>query len=63
MENDIDEIEMCSNCFDEEEYDFGLCVSCVEEAYAEIEEMKEMYPLTFATLYGNVIHSTTTTKE
>lgn len=33
---DEDDIEMCSNCFEDEEYDFGLCVACVEEAMAEI---------------------------
>lgn len=25
-----DDIEMCSECFDDEEYDFGLCVNCLE---------------------------------
>jgi hypothetical protein len=47
----LDEIEMCSNCFDEEEYDFGLCVACVEEAMEEIRENN----LTISVSYGNVI--------
>lgn len=36
-----DDIEMCSNCFEEEEYDFGLCVACVELAMEEIEELEK----------------------
>lgn len=36
-----EELDMCSNCFEDEEYDFGLCIACVEEAFAEIEEMFE----------------------
>lgn len=35
---DEDDIEMCSNCFEEEEYDFGLCVACVELAMEEMSE-------------------------
>ena len=31
----LDDIEMCSNCFEDEEYDFGLCVACAEEALEE----------------------------
>jgi hypothetical protein len=45
---DEDEIEMCSNCFEDEEYDFGLCVACVELAMEEIEEMEiEEYKKSF----------------
>jgi hypothetical protein len=36
-----DDIEMCSNCFEEEEYDFGLCVACVELAMEEIENLEK----------------------
>ena len=28
---DEDELDMCQKCFDDEEYDFGLCVACLEE--------------------------------
>jgi hypothetical protein len=55
---DEDEIEMCSNCFDEEEYDFGLCVACVEEAMEEIRENNltiRENNLTISVSYGNVI--------
>lgn len=34
----IDDIEVCSNCFDDEEYDFGLCVACVEELLEEMND-------------------------
>ena len=44
-----DDIEMCSNCFEDEEYDFGLCVACVEELLEEMD-------LTDTQSYGNVIH-------
>lgn len=37
----LEDDEICSNCFDDEIYDFGLCITCVEEALAEIEEMFE----------------------
>lgn len=47
----LDDIEMCSNCFEDEEYDFGLCVACVELAMEEIEEMG----LTNSGSYGNLI--------
>ena len=36
-----EEYGICSNCREDEEYDFGLCIACVEEAFAEIEEMFE----------------------
>lgn len=36
---DEDDLEMCSNCGEDEEYDFGLCVSCVEEALDEMENL------------------------
>ena len=37
----FDDEDVCSNCFEDEVYDFGLCITCVEEALAEIEEMFE----------------------
>jgi hypothetical protein len=60
MENKLDDdLEMCSNCFDDEEYDFGLCITCVEEAFAEIEEMQTQKPLTLVQVSGNLLHSAT----
>jgi hypothetical protein len=35
----LDDEDICSNCFEDEVYDFGLCVDCVETALEEIEEM------------------------
>lgn len=32
----FDEIEMCEICGEDEEWDFGMCISCAEEKAQEI---------------------------
>lgn len=33
---DEDEIEMCSDCLEDEEYDYGLCIGCYEATLEEV---------------------------
>lgn len=35
--------EMCSKCFRDEEYEFGLCVTCIEKNLAELREKENDY--------------------
>lgn len=56
---DLDDLDMCTQCKEDEEYDFGLCITC----YEEVIDYQHRYPLTFMAVYANLRPSTTTTKE
>lgn len=34
----IEDTDLCSECFDDEEYVYGLCVGCAEELLAEMDD-------------------------